>query len=491
MSAPLIWIVLPGAAGLIFWFLRKRSGLVLLLATILCLGLAALAWLLPIGQTIHLGGLSFTVDPTLAFGGRRLLIDGQDRGFLIFIYVLCAFWFAGSAAAGADLLLIPVGLGIVALLVAAQAVEPFLYAALLIEMAVLLAVPVLAPPGKVFSQGVLRFLIFQTLAMPFILLAGWAIAGVESNPANTTLVTFSTVFLGLGFAFWLAVFPFYTWVPLLAEQSTPYASGFILILLPTTNLLIGLSFVDRFGWLRASPDLFLLIGQIGALMVVTAGIWAAFQKDLARLMGYAIIVETGFSLLAISLSSREGNIMFASMFLPRTIGVGLWALSLSIMLREARSTRFEDMSGIAQRMPFATAGLGVAALTLAGLPLLAVFPVRQVLLEELARHSLITALWALAGSVGMLFSTFRALSVLARGASLPGQIRLPDLSSGVPVAAGDEPQAKSVQPKAFCETRAQISLLLGGIISLLLIGLFPQAFLPILSGLLAGYPQLP
>jgi hypothetical protein len=37
----------------------------------------------------------------------------------------------------------------------------------------------------------------------------------------------------------------------------------------------------------------------------------------------------------------------------------------------------------------------------------------------------------------------------------------------------------------------QIALLLSGMISLLLIGLFPQAFLPLLNGLLAAYPQLP
>jgi formate hydrogenlyase subunit 3/multisubunit Na+/H+ antiporter MnhD subunit len=484
MSTPLIFILLPGVAGLVFWFMRKRFGLILLLSTILCLLLAALAWLLPIGQTIRLFGLSFTIDPTLAFAGRRLVLDVQDRSFLVFIYMLCAFWFAGSAAAHADHLLISFGLGIVALLVAAQAVEPFLYAALLVEMAVLLAVPILAPPGKIFSQGVLRFLIFQTLAMPFILLAGWAIAGVEANPADSTLVTLSTVFLGLGFAFWLAVFPFYTWVPLLAEQSSPYVTGFIFLLLPTNNLLIGLGFVNQFGWLRASPDLFLVIGQIGALMVVTAGIWAAFQRDLARLMGYAVIIETGFSLLAISLSSRDGNVMFASMFLPRVIGIALWALSLSILSTQTRTTRFDDMLGIAQKMPFASTGFGVASLTLAGLPLLAVFPIRQVLLEELARQSLVNSLWALVGTVGMLFSTFRALSILVRGASLP-------VRTSLPVTEGDEPQTKEALPQLFCESRTQIALLVGGIISLLLIGLFPQAFLPLLNGLLAGYPQLP
>ena len=62
-----------------------------------------------------------------------------------------------------------------------------LFAALFIEMAVLLSVPLVTsiykPPGK----GIIRFLIYQTLAMPFILLSGWLLAGVEASPGNLAL----------------------------------------------------------------------------------------------------------------------------------------------------------------------------------------------------------------------------------------------------------------------------------------------------------------
>jgi NADH-quinone oxidoreductase subunit N len=506
LSTPVIWVIVPILAAVLFWFLRHRERLVILLAMLLCLLLALLAWLVPLDQLIRLGPLSLTINSTLEIAGRKLTLNNGDRTFLVFIYFLCAYWFTGSLVAGANRLLVPFGLGMAAMLVAAQAVEPFLYAALLVETAVLLAIPILAPPGELFGQGVLRFLIFQTLAMPFILLAGWALAGVEANPANMILVTFASVFLGLGFAFWLAVFPFYTWIPLLAEQSFPYATGFIFLLLPTVNLLIGLNFLDRFGWLRASPLLFQSISLVGTIMVVTAGIWAAFQNDLARLFGYAVIVEIGFSLLAISLGNRNGAELFASMFLPRLVGFGVWALSLSILLREARSTRFEDMEGIAQRMPFASAGVAVASLALAGLPLLAVYPIRQVLLEEIARTSLVNAVWVLAGMVGMLFSTFRALAVLARGTALPVVNPLPEagtspetgLLTGGPIAQGTgfpletaAPQPTIAVPQAFCETPMQIALLMIGIVTLLAIGLFPQAFLHLMNGLLAAYPQLP
>jgi NADH-quinone oxidoreductase subunit N len=464
MSAPLIWIVFPGLASLFFWFIRGQRGKVVLLAASLCLSLTGLAVVLPIGRLIRLGPLSFTVDSTLAFAGRRLILENGDRTLLALLFFICVFWFTGSYATTATNLFIPSGLGMVALLVASLAVEPFLYAALLVEMAVLLAVPMLAPPGTFLGQGVLRFLIFQTLAMPFILLAGWAMAGVETNPGNLILVQLSTAFLGLGFSFWLAVFPFYTWIPLLAEQTFPYVSGFVFMLLPTVSLLLGQDFLARFGWIRSFPGIYQLIGQIGLLMIVTAGVWAAFQKEFSRLFGYAIIVEAGFSLLSVSLASAQGQQLFSSMFLPRLLAVGLWALSLSILRKEVASTNFEDMQGMLLKMPFASAGLAVASLTLAGLPLLGMFPVRLALLEALAQVSFFGALFALAGMVGMLFSTVRALSVLVRGWS---------------------------SDQAVHETRLQIALIIVGIASLVFVGLVPQAILPFMSGLLGGYPPLP
>ena len=53
------------------------------------------------------------------------------------------------------------------------------------------------------------------LAMPFILFAGWLLAGVESSPGDIELVVQSATLLALGFSFLLAVFPLYSWIPLL------------------------------------------------------------------------------------------------------------------------------------------------------------------------------------------------------------------------------------------------------------------------------------
>jgi hypothetical protein len=473
MSAPLIWIILPGLAGLVFWFFRERQALVVLLGTILGLLLALGAFLLPVGQVVQIASWSFRIEPDLMFAGRRLLLENSDRPILIFFFMVCAFWFAGAAVARANALLIPFGYGIVALLIAALAVEPFLYAALLIEMAVLLAVPVVGvpikfAPGKASElhgsaalapdissapRGLLRFLIFQTLAFPFILLAGWALEAFEINPARTDLALMATVCLGLGFAFWLAVFPFYSWIPLLVEENAPYHVGFVLLVLSAADLLLGLNFLARYNLLNTSLNVLATLRVVGVLMIGTAGIWSIFQTNLLRLFGYAVIVETGFSLLALSLYNQIGRDLFASMFLPRLIGLGLWSLALAILLPKAPSAYFRDVAGLAARYPFACAALGTAALSLGGLPLLGDFPIRQVLMEELAAQSLLVGLVALVGTVGMLFGAFRTLAVLAR--DLPFPIH-------------------------YLETRLQVALLVLGLLGLLAIGTLPPVFLPLL-----------
>ena len=52
---------------------------------------------------------------------------------------------------------------------------------------------------------------------------------------------------------------------------------------------------------------------VGLIMVVSGGLLAAFQRHLGRIMGYAVIVETGFSILTISLggSIRIGYFLHA------------------------------------------------------------------------------------------------------------------------------------------------------------------------------------
>ncbi|MGC1378052.1 MAG: hypothetical protein WA821_17610, partial [Anaerolineales bacterium] len=183
MTAPLIWIVFPLLAGFLL-LLLPRERLVAYLGTIISALLAALAFWLPSDTVRQLGPFSLRIESTLILFGRQISLTPAQQIVLVLVYGIGAFWFFGTLAVGNARRIVPFGLVVTALLVASLAVRPFLYAALLIELAVMLSIPLLIQQGKAPGRGLIRFLIYQTLAMPFILFAGFLLSGVDVGPAD-------------------------------------------------------------------------------------------------------------------------------------------------------------------------------------------------------------------------------------------------------------------------------------------------------------------
>ncbi len=470
MSAPLIWIFLPGLVGGILFLVRRWERVVVLTGVIAALLLAVFAWQLPIGEVIETVGIpSFTVRESVNVLGRAFLLTNTDRPILILIYLGSALWFGGAKIAAVNRMFTPIGLAISGLLTASLAVEPFLYAALLIELAVLVSVPLLSPPGERIGRGVLRYLTFLTLGMPFILFTGWLFVGVEASPGDPTAIVRAIVPLLLGFAFLIGIFPFHTWIPMIAEESHPYAAAFIFFILPGIISIFGLSFLERYPWLQSTPLMSLSLRILGLLMVFTGGIWAAFQLNLGRMMGYAVMVDIGLSLLAISLGAGRptGQIpaigsetlhtsgLFFALFPARAIGLTVWALALSTLRNHSSGQNFRSVQGLARKLPIASAALILAHFSFAGLPLLAGFPVQFALWSSLATQSLPTALAGLVGITGLMAGAIRSLAVLSMGT--------------------DEDHWE------VNEGRWRVVFLSLGILIILLLGLLPQTYLPLLS----------
>jgi NADH:ubiquinone oxidoreductase subunit 2 (subunit N) len=220
-------------------------------------------------------------------------------------------------------------------------------------------------------------------------------------------------------------------------------------------VLFGLGFLDHYNWLLTLPQLTFWFQLGGVLMMVVGGGWAAFQRHLGRLMGYAVIVGIGAALLA--LSQPDGLTLYFAGRLPRVVGLGVWALALALLREKAATLRFSDVQGLARQRPITAAALILAQFSLAGLPLLAGFPARLALLERVAEQQLWVALLALLGSVGLFIGALRSLAALVMGGE-PGEAW------------------------RITESRWQSLFLLAGSAFLLLMGLFPQWSLTLLSG---------
>jgi len=456
MNAPTLWIIVPIILGSLLLFINNQRVLSIV-GGVIAVTLAVIAEFVPIELAMRIGPYSLKIDSSLTVLGRVLLIQPAQGPLLAVIYGAAALWFFGSEASQTAPRVVPLGFMITALMVAAIAVQPFLFAALFIEMAVLLAIPLLTslkrPPGR----GLVRFLIYQTLSMPFILLAGWLLAGVEASPGDLALAAQSAAMLGLGFAFLLAIFPLYSWIPLLLEETSPYIVGFLLWILPTITIIFGAGFVDRYSWLRSSPELIVALRSVGLLMIVTGGAFAAFQRHLGRIMAYGAVVETGFSILALSLDSRLGIPILFLLIPARALGLAVWSLSISIIRNNTETLRFRSVRGILRLTPFAGAGMIIATLSTAAFPLLAGFPARLALWEGLARVSISAALWMGIGIVGLLTSAFRSLAVISMAE-----------------------EHTDWQPR---ENLTQMLMLGLGMIGLFVLGLFPQSVQSLLTDL--------
>jgi NADH-quinone oxidoreductase subunit N len=433
--------------------LINNQKVIFITASLFTLFLLLTACLLPIDTALSIRGWIFKLFPSFAILGRNFTLTSADRSLLALLYGSAFFWFIPTHSLNLTRRLVPAGLAITSLLIAAIAVEPALYAALIIEIAVLLSIPILTTLQEKPAKGVIRFLIFQTLAVPFILFSGWLLTGIDANPGNLVLVQQASILLGLGFAFLLAIFPFYSWIPMLAEKTHPYVAGFIFWMLPTATLFFGLGFLDRYSWLRDASALPFIFNTVGALMVVTGGLMSAFQRHLGRIMGYAIIVEIGFSILALNSGNQFRLENFLLLLVPRALALTLWALALSILGKNTPGLSFKDVKGMGHVFPFASSGAVLSNLALSGLPLLASFPAHQAILEKLTAGSQFLAFWVVLGSMGLFLSAIRVLATFSNA------------SKG----------------STWCthETRGQRFLMICGLLGLFLLGIFPQWALPL------------
>lgn len=465
MTSAYIWIFFPGVIAFILLLLQRKDTLVAIIGTATAAGLAGLAIWLPAQEQIFIWRWVIPFGESFNILGRSLILSATDRPSLVIIYLTAALWFGAASFVRPNKLFVPLGLAMVALLTAAIAVEPFLFAAIFIEIAVLVSIPFLSPPGNLVGKGVLRYFSFQTIGMPFILISGLMFTGFEVGPGSQNFVIIAIATLAIGFALLLAIFPFHTWIPMLAQESHPYSTAFVYLLLPIAITLLGLGFLDNFTWMKEDPGTSILLRSVGGLMVVMAGFWAAAERNLARLMGFALLMDVGFSLVAIGLASGEVSETYRGIFfdllLPRGISLGIWALALSGLIGKVESFDYKDLKGIAQSYPIISTSVILAVFCLAGLPLLASFPMRLGLIAGLSLKSTPLAIWVIIGSIGLLVAGIRALIYMIMDVDSEGW--------------------------GINESWLQVIFLAVGGIILFVLGLFPHLFRQILVNIPAGF----
>ena len=151
--------------------------------------------------------------------------------------------------------------------------------------------------------------------------------------------------------------------------------------------------------------------------------------------------------MMLSLPSAESIPLFSASLPPRLVGIAVLSLSLAALRKTGVDLTIKGLEGAIFRNPSLVLALFCSYFSLAGLPLLAGFPVHLVLFEHLADVTLESMVWIGIGVGGFLLIGLRLIYSAIRSES----------------------------PKWVVEDdRLLAAMLIFGVLLLLMMGLFPS-----------------
>lgn len=472
IAGSLLLLILPLAmAGIVYILLRWTSLPALLsFGTALMLGIAVVK--LPLDQPVHFGGeRQIALGEAVTFFGRELVLEQADRTAMAFLFFTAAGIFLLAWLFDPHSLLFPMGLALLSLLSGALLIRPFIYAALLVEIAAAFSVFALQAEGHLPTRGGLRYLTFTTLALPGMLVTHWLLERYVLTPDDTGLLTISTALLTVSFALLLGVLPFHTWVTAVASDSAPLAGSFVLSINNGAIWFLLLSFLETYPWLSGNPRFESLVSATGVAIVVIGGLLAVAQRRLGPLMGYAALIDTGTALLVLAMNSQLGLALVLLSLFVRPFGLSLMAAGQGgLRVRSGGDDKFDALRGLGWKAPWSTAAWVFGGLSIAGLPVSAGFVWRYAVCRALAPSSPGTALLVLLAGASVMVGMWRGLSLLL------ARPRSPENRSVISPGATDTP-----------EGWLRAVILVVAIIGCVGVGLFPQVLAPLAARMAEAY----
>jgi NADH-quinone oxidoreductase subunit L len=219
------------------------------------------------------------------------------------------------------------------------------------------------------------------------------------TPAAANVVTLLLFIAVMGKS---AQFPLHIWLPDAMEGPTPVSA----LLHAATMVAAGVFLIVR-GWplfaVAESTRAFMLgLGSVTALVAATM---ALFQTDIKKVLAYSTCSQLGYMIAALGAGSLLGGFFHLT---THAFFKALLFLGAGSVIHAVHSNDIRDMGGLARKMPLTTLTFVIGALSLAGLPGLAGFFSKDLILEAVGEHGVSLPLLLL------LFSAFLTALYMSR-----------------------------------------------------------------------------
>ncbi len=404
----LILLLLPLVVAVPVYVLHRLRPLSTLLAAGFALAVGAVLLLVPFGETISLFGQQVVLGGETALLGRTVALGPATKLAMALLFLSGGVLFLLDWQTEKESLLAPMGVGLLGLLGGVLLVRPLIYAALLLEIvAALMIFPLHANPRSPVRAG-LRYLTFFTLALPGLMVSHWLLDMYAVAPERTGLLTTATVLIGFSFAMLLGLTPFHPWVPAAGRDGSPLSAAFLFSTIGGAVWFLLLDYVRAYPWLTASAQWSAVMSTLGVVTAVTGGMLATAHCKPGRLMGYAVLVDTGLMVVALMQGGRPGIELALTLLFARPWSLALMATGIG-GLRARSDDLGRDPDGLGRRAPWSTIALTIGTLSMVGFPGTVGFVPRWGLFRLLVHSDPLMALLLLLISAAPLVGLLRLL----------------------------------------------------------------------------------
>ena len=209
-----------------------------------------------------------------------------------------------------------------------------------------------------------------------------------------------------------AQFPFHFWLPHAMSAPTPVSA----YLHSATMVKAGIFLMARM-WpvLSGTPEWFMIVTTAGLITMVLGAVIALFKHDLKSLLAFSTVSHLGLITMLLGTGTAFGAMAAMFHILNHATFKAALFMSAGIIDHKAHTRDIRRLGGLRHLMPVTFGIATLAALSMAGIPLLNGFLSKEMMLEEAAHTALFGMPWLVPvmATVGSLFSAaycFRFIS---------------------------------------------------------------------------------
>ncbi len=211
--------------------------------------------------------------------------------------------------------------------------------------------------------------------------------------AGLSIITWALILIFIGGAGKSAMFPLHIWLPDAMEGPTPVSA----LIHAATMVVAGVYLVARlFPLFYHVDDGFALrvVAVVGTFSALFAAVIALTQEDIKRVLAYSTMSQIGYMMMALGVSGFEGHEgmgFTAGMFhlFTHAMFKALLFLIAGVVIHAVHSNLMKDMGGLHKYLPVSSWTFLIAALAISGIPPLAGFYSKDIILEAAFNFSFI------------------------------------------------------------------------------------------------------